>query len=673
MQTFVAGNKISQGLDIKDDILAFAANELVALARQNTDSMIALQDVYTLKGHSAKITAILFTFDGILVTGSSDRTIILWKLEGGKYCLWQVLKGHDSGIVSVAGLEKEFLVASSDSNGNIKIWSLLDNNRADCTQTLEVKPHLSMSLAMARLSGGEIALFSGGTDLKLTLFLKSTDNIFKRILALDGHSDWIRSIKICRYTGDAVTSGMHPGDLMIATASQDKYIRIWRLGGNDKTIISAGNIDILESALSGTQISTKAHVFGNYSVMLNAILLGHDDWVFSVNWHPVVVVNGVVEQPMTLISSSADKSILVWNPDRHSESWIPNYRMGEIGGSTLGFYCAIFSSDGKTIFSNGYNGAIHAWGFSEVENNWAPLIGLSGHSMSVEDCRWDPSGEFLLSTSLDQTTRIFTCWGKTNTWHEISRAQIHGYNIECIAFTNKYEFVSGADEKVIRIFEAPRNFAETLGLITGHKESEETLQRRPIGANLPALGLSNKPVFVGEGPQANTDLRLNAYTAGSLVSALTSALDHPPFEEHLMQNTLWPEKEKLYGHGYDVISVCATHNGQIVATTSKASKTEDAVIRLWSVFNWKPLCEPLSFHTLSVPCMAFSKSDKYLLSASRDRSWALFLVEHNGDEVKYILYQSLLKAHARIIWDCCFCHDDFMFATASRDKTVKIY
>ena len=166
------------------------------------------------------------------------------------------------------------------------------NDEIICIDTIDVKPHLSMSLALTILPTGELALFSGGTDLKFTLFLSDSKTActFKKILSLDGHSDWIRSINIAKYTGSSSSSGMSPGDLMIATASQDKYIRIWKVGPQDKNLLS-DTIDILGE---DTLISTKSHVFGkaNYTVMLNAISLGHDDWVFSINWNPVIL-NGV--------------------------------------------------------------------------------------------------------------------------------------------------------------------------------------------------------------------------------------------------------------------------------------------------------------------------------------------------------------------------------------------
>ena len=193
---------------------------------------------------------------------------------------------------------------------------------------------------------------------------------------------------------------------------------------------------------------------------------------------------------MQLVSSSADKSILIWTPDEYSESWIPKHRMGEVGGTTLGFYGALFAPNGSALLSNGYNGAIHIWKRKEkrvseaaeqeettaTTTTWAPSIGLSGHSQSVQDISWDPTGTFLLTTSLDQTSRIFATWKRENTapsWHEIARSQIHGYNLQCCAFIDKYTYVSGADEKVLRIFEAPRNFAQSLKSICGVDELNE--------------------------------------------------------------------------------------------------------------------------------------------------------------------------------------------------------
>jgi hypothetical protein len=67
---------------------------------------------------------------------------------------------------------------------------------------------------------------------------------------------------------------------------------------------------------------------------------------------------------------------------------------------------------------------------------------------------WDPQNLFVVSASLDQTCRVFAPWNrdvdgqKTTTWHEMGRSQIHGYDMQCVAFIDKWRYVSGADEKV---------------------------------------------------------------------------------------------------------------------------------------------------------------------------------------------------------------------------------
>lgn len=70
----------------------------------------------------------------------------------------------------------------------------------------------------------------------------------------------------------------------------------------------------------------------------------------------------------------------------------------------------------------------------------------------------------LLLYSVDQTTRIHgqVQPGDTKSWHEISRPQVHGYDLLDAAFLDPLKFVSIADEKVARVFEAPREFVDTV-------------------------------------------------------------------------------------------------------------------------------------------------------------------------------------------------------------------
>lgn len=55
----------------------------------------------------------------------------------------------------------------------------------------------------------------------------------------------------------------------------------------------------------------------------------------------------------------------------------------------------------------------------------------------------------------------------------------------------------------------------------------------------------------------------------------------PPTEETLLQNTLWPEIHKLYGHGYEVFSLDASPDGKYLASACKSTKPEYAAILLW--------------------------------------------------------------------------------------------
>lgn len=133
----------------------------------------------------------------------------------------------------------------------------------------------------------------------------------------------------------------------------------------------------------------------------------------------------------------------------------------------------------------------------------------------------------MLSASHDETTRLHATWNrpKLTSWHEIARPQIHGYLINCVVSLNDDQFATGADEKVLRVFKTTQSFLHSFRNINGG-EIDCASAEYVFGAEVPALGLSNRAVNDEAGDGDKTQLR-------------PIVLDKPPTEDELMQSTLW--------------------------------------------------------------------------------------------------------------------------------------
>ena len=94
----------------------------------------------------------------------------------------------------------------------------------------------------------------------------------------------------------------------------------------------------------------------------------------------------------------------------------------------------------RQIFAYTFGGAVHLWGKKkslEEENPWKPKLTVKGHFREVTDLSWDPSTKScVISCSADQTTRLLAKVGVEQSdpgYYEISRPQVHGYDINCIS------------------------------------------------------------------------------------------------------------------------------------------------------------------------------------------------------------------------------------------------
>jgi len=654
---------------------------LCLFRRQNDEE----SGIYALlRGHTDTVNVIKFFGNPkgeprLLVSGSSDGHLRLWQTKsctGKDFCEVACLEGPASSINCLCINEAHNFIISGSANGTLKVWrvDLQRDLKALLVQTIETNLQLlPLALASADLGlRGRAILAVAGTKGIVQIWITNADFNFELQATLIGHESWVRSLAITKEIDQP------DGDLLLASASQDKYIRLWRIRRDFST-----NGSMSTSRNFMTSLSNKAHRLktseATFSLTFEALLLGHEDWIYTVQWRRR-------QDGLRLLSASADNSLAIWEAEESSGIWICNTRLGEISsqkgsttatGSTGGFWIGLWSPTGDSVLSLGGTGSWRKWTYDNQTAHWTQSHGISGHIKSVTDIAWAKDGAYLLSTGLDQTTRLHASWNRENrrSWHELARPQIHGYDLNCIDSIGPSLFVSGADEKALRVFGEPRAIASLLGRLCGILQSSD--QSLPDAATVPMLGLSNKAVEeldVMEPIIASNNDEHDSPDPGSVMSAKTLDLDHPPLEDHLARRTLWPEREKLYGHGYEISAVAASHDGTIVATACKASSLDHAVIRLYETKGWREIKPALTAHSLTATCLRFSNDDRYLLSVGRDRQWAIFERDENRGDLYKLRIQNL-KGHSRMILNSCWAPlgAGRTFATVGRDKAVKIW
>eukprot|EP00850_Spirogloea_muscicola_P019700 SM000197S05443 [mRNA] locus=s197:4811:9880:+ [translate_table: standard] len=671
-------------------LAAFAAHHAVAIYLPQAARLLL-----TLRGHTARVNCVEWL--------PSHRRLPPPHFQWAQLQL--LLNAHQDAVTCIAGQLLPggiALVATTASDMNTKIWSgsyqQPQGLQLECLQTIQTGARMMSAVTLSSPFGGNrIIMAVGGVDSSIYLYLGGQHAEFKILCNLRGHQDWVRSLDFSALCQGG--PGGHEGAIYLASASQDKNVRVWKLGPKKGALNgpeSKGGA--AETALPGAEplVELEAYSTGptflvdgvSWQASLESLLVGHEDWVHSVQWQP----SGSAEaesteqepqkrnragQPTCLLSASMDRSMLLWRPDPKTGLWICEVSVGEFGHTALGFWGGLWSPEGDAILAHGFGGSLHLWRKSASPDSgeqWTPQLVPSGHSGPVSDVSWDRTGSFVLLAG---------------SWHAGNGLPIimqwtTNLGMRLLALRT-FTYVSGAEEKVARVFEAPLAFLNTLRHTTAGGQAVEEVH--VLGANMSALGLSQRPIYAGS--QAASDSRpakAKLDITEDLPDARPLALSEPPLEEHLAQNTLWPETHKLYGHGNELFCMAADHHGIYLATACKAStraqSAREADVLLWEMESWRVVGK-LAGHTLTVTQIEFSWDDRFILCVSRDRQLSVFQAatesrdveqpgQANMDNSPYVLLDHV-AAHKRIVWTGSWAPASYMFATGSRDKLVKFW
>ncbi|KAL4189160.1 hypothetical protein AMTRI_Chr08g205590 [Amborella trichopoda] len=430
---------IGAGCNRLVNTVAWGACDLVAFGAQNAVAILcpkSAQIVTTLPGHNAvvnctewipcnyDVSKVWHADEHFLLSGSADASIILWAvlLKERKWRqVLQIEKPHQRGVTCIAGLTLSpslALFASTSSDCTVCVWEIVLPSTAGgdckltCLSNINMSPRPMVALSMAELPGnsGNVVLAMGGLDNKIHIYCGESSRKFSLACELKGHTDWIRGLDISL----PVCIGGEES-LLLASSSQDRSIRIWKIALHRASANKKENGLGLQSYIEGPIFRSGLIRF---QISLESLLIGHEDWVYSVAWQPPLHVslpeNCEWCQPLSLLSASMDKTMMIWRPERTSGLWMNEVTVGELSHSALGFYGGQWGPKGESILAHGYGGSFHLWvNVGGESEDWQPQLVPSGHSAAVTDLRWSKSAKFLLSVSHDQVHTANTAVDKS--------------------------------------------------------------------------------------------------------------------------------------------------------------------------------------------------------------------------------------------------------------------
>ena len=345
--------------------------------------------VWASGGHSGSVNSVAYSPDGqLLVSGSSDRTIKLWRQDGTfirtlaipydiNHQLFDVLSvaiSPDSTLIA-AGVQQT--TGGGQFTSAVHIW---------------------------RISDGELVqTFTG--------------------YAVGG------------VTNTGVTSvAFSPEGQYLASGSKDRSVKVWRMSNG--TLVSsrsdhAQQVNAVAFSSNGQWLTSAsndrtAKLYRTSDWGLERTLTGHGDYVFSLAFSP---------DSATLATGSWDQTARIWNVTDGSLLFsLPH-------GS--GILAVAFAPNGKNLASGAYDHSIKLW-----DPKRGVLVDtLLGHNASVLTLAFAPDSRMLASGSWYPEFAIKLWWPPSRRASAFAPPTVtnHSSSIYELIFTPNGRLISGAD------------------------------------------------------------------------------------------------------------------------------------------------------------------------------------------------------------------------------------
>ncbi|MBW4562919.1 MAG: pentapeptide repeat-containing protein [Mojavia pulchra JT2-VF2] len=526
---------------------------------------------------------------------------------------------------SVAFSPNEKLLATSDTNGQIRLYQVLDGK-----QILTLKGHTAWVWSISFSPDGNI-IASGSDDQTVKLWNVNTGEDLR---TLQGHSGTVRSVAFC-------SDGQ-----ILASASEDRTVRLWNVDtGHCLNTLQVNNKRMLSVAFSpnnptlaiGSEDQTVTLWNISTAKCINT-LQGHTGWVWSVAFSP---------DGQMLASGSHDHTVKLWDVNT-------GLCLHTLQDHTNWVNSVAFSPDNQTLASGSEDQTVKLWDVTTGEC----LKTLQGDWNRVWSVAFSPQGTILASVNDNQTLRLWDI----STGHCFKTLQGYSNRVWSVAFNPQgTTLASASEDQTVKLWDV--STGECLKTLRGHSNRVTSATFDPQGTIL-ASASEDQTVKLWDVSTGECLKTLRGHS--NRVTDVTFNLQGTILASSSGDQTvrLWDVStgaclHTLQGHTGRVWSVAFSQDAQTLA-----SGCHDETVRLWDVSTGQ--CFRIIQDHGWIWSVTFNVDGRVLASGSADQTIKLWDVS-TGECL------GILRGHTNCVYSTAFSQDGRILASSSGDQTVKLW
>jgi len=500
-----------------------------------------------------------------------------------------------------------------------------------------------------RFSGHTAAVLavdvSSDSSLIASASIDKTIKLWRRdgteVAILKGHQATVRAV-------DFSSDGQ-----ILASASEDGTIKLWKRDGTDASWRVSTTFKGHTGSVWGVAFSPDGQFLASASFDRTVKLWKRDGTLLKTFQGYTVGFWGVTFSPdsQMVAAASVDKTVKLWKRD--GSGWQNAKPLQPLQGHTGWVVGVAFSPDSQTIASASEDTTVKLWQRDSPNGSYRLDKTLKGHSAGISGVAFSPDGQTIASASLDKTIKLWNIDGT-----ELNTLKGHSASVWGVTFSPDGSFIASAGaENVVRLWQSENPFQKS---IIAHK------------AGIWSIDIASDSSTIATASHENTAKLWSRQ--GKLLKTFTESggvVFEVSFSEDgkLIALPAYDDTIKLKKRDGTLVATYKAPLGKLLAAVLSpdgqtiAMANVDKIAQIWK--RDRPAPQILKGHQAEVWHVIFSPDGRLVGSASGDSTAKLWTLDGR-------LFRTLV-GHSATVWRVAFSPDSKMVATGSGDNTVKLW